>query len=89
MIVDGKRVGLFHEDGGIIAVEVVKDLSDEEWERLRLKCVRMVLSSKIVIDSEVGEEFEVCRMKGPDGCYVGWFLEEEGLGVEEAFRGSC
>ena len=86
MIVDGKRVGLFHEDGGIIAVEVVEDLSDEKWERLRLRCVRMVLSSPIVKDAEVGEEFVVDRTKGPGGCYVDWFLEEEGRAVEEAFR---
>jgi hypothetical protein len=86
MIFNGKKVALYHEDGGIIAVEIVEDLSDEKWTKLRLRCVRTVQSSPIVRDSEVGEEFEVSRTKGPGGYCVDWFLEEEGRAVEEAFR---
>jgi len=84
VIINGKRVGLYHEEGGIIAVEVVEDLSDEKWTKLRLRCVRMVLPSPIVKDSEVGEEFEVGRRKNAGAWGGDWYLDEEGIGVERA-----
>lgn len=82
MFSDGKRMGLYHEDGEVDLVEVVEDLSDEEWERFRLKCVRVVQKSRIVKEAEAGEEFEVCRRKNAGGWGGDWCLEEDGISLE-------
>ena len=86
MIVDGKRMGLYREEGGLTLVEVLEDKSDEKWERLWVRCVRVVKPSRIVVSPEVGEEWEATGTKGEGSAYKGWYLEEEGAGLEKAIE---
>lgn len=89
MIVDGKRVGLYHEEGGVTLVEVLEDKSDEKWERLLVRCVRVIQPSRIIVAPEVDEEWEVTGTKGEGSAYKGWYLEEEGVGLERVLEGEA
>jgi hypothetical protein len=86
MIVDGKRMGLYHEGGMVCVVEVIEDKSDDEWERFILECKRIIQSSRIFKDPEIGEQWNVDRTKGDGGAYAGWYLEEEGERVCEVIE---
>lgn len=81
MIIDGRRLGVFHECGMICIVEIVADRSDNDWERFDLKNLGVVQSSAIVGDPEADEVFEVEGTTGRDSAYKGWFLDEDGEGV--------
>lgn len=54
----------YHEDGMVCDVTILEDTSDNEWERYKLKVNKVLQSSSIVKDPEVGEEFSVEKARG-------------------------
>lgn len=77
MIVDGKRLAVYREEGTTCVVEILADKSDDEWERFELECRRVLRTSRIVKDPEIGDRWTAERTKGAGAAYVGWSLDED------------
>ena len=67
---------IYHEDDWIAEVEVVKDLSDDEWEKFELKVIRTLRESKIFKPTPDGTIFECCCKKKYPGM-GGWSLRDD------------
>ena len=73
---------VFNEDGMYCEVILEKDLSDDEWEKYRLKVVKPLGNPGGIVkmkDAEPGEVFEVCHRKGAGyAAYGNWYIREMG-----------
>lgn len=65
----------YHEDGMILEVDVLDDRSDADWDRYRLRILRVIRDNPLLGPPEaVGEEFSVDQYR--HGAWGGmWFLE--------------
>lgn len=67
---------IYRESDWIADVEIVRDLSDNEWHKLELKVIRTIQPSRIYKPTSDGTIFTCCERKDCLGM-AGWFLEED------------
>lgn len=66
---------IYQEDDWIAEVEILEDLSDDEYERYNLKVIRTIRESRIYKPTQDGETFTCeCNKKYPG--MGGWCFRE-------------
>ena len=68
---------IYREDDWIAEVEIVKDLSDDEWTKFEVKVIRTIRESKIFKPTPDGTTFECCVRKDCHPAMGGWSLRDE------------
>lgn len=77
----------YQDEGEIYKVEVLKNLSDEEWIRYELKVLEVEQIPSFLKPPEIGEEFECCRKRSASGfAYCMWRLSRYRGGADESDR---
>lgn len=76
-------MAIYREDGWKAEVEILRNKSDTEWERYKLKVIKTIKDSAIVISPQNGHVFE-CEKKKGVCCGGMWDLE---LTKEESAHG--
>jgi hypothetical protein len=66
----------YYEDGAALDVTILEDMSNDEFERYRLKVNAVLRSSRIVKDPEIGSEFTCDRLKNCGYAAGMWDLEK-------------
>lgn len=75
MYVEGERY-IFNEDGQYCEVILLKDLSDEIWEKYQLEVVKFLHNWKYL---KLNETFEVSHRKNEGhAAYGNWYIREVG-----------
>lgn len=65
---------IYREEGFKLEVQVLRDESDETWERYVLKVLNVLRQSRVVRTPVIGEEFSA-QARRDSKLYVGWELE--------------
>lgn len=71
-----KQLARYEEDGYEAIVEILEDNSDEEFERYKLKALKVIRPAFHGGIIEKGKEFEVDRDKKYAKCYSIWSLKK-------------
>lgn len=70
---------IYREDDWKAEVEVLKNMSDDKYEKHELRVIKTIRKSRMYKTPEDGHIFEVMHLKG-SGYYCGrWSLTEDGL----------
>lgn len=64
----------YHEAGLIAEVEVLKDLSNDDLEVYKLKVLEIKQESSIYRSPEIGQVFDVLKIKGEGSQMADWHL---------------
>lgn len=75
---EGKMM-IYHEDGWVAEVTVIKDESDSVWECKTLRVVRTIQNNSIMKTPPDGEVFDVEKLKAAGGFPGLWYLTEDRL----------
>lgn len=58
------NIKMYKEDDWIAQVEIIKNNSNDEWERYALKVISTIQNSKIYVTAMNGDIFEVEQQRG-------------------------
>ncbi len=68
---------IYQEDDWIAEVEILEDLSDDEYERYNLKVIRTIQESRIYKPTQDGEAFIIELNKKYSSYMGGWSLRDK------------
>jgi len=66
----------YHESGEVYRVQVLEATGNREWERYKLKILKIVKESPMFVSSKVGEEFDCEKLRDSGGMSGLWHLLE-------------
>ena len=55
---EAMRLGYYREDGARILVEVLSDVTTDDWRKIKVRAIRQERGSHLMPDTEPGEEWE-------------------------------